>query len=148
ALPILLAAAEAAQEAAAADAAGALAAQARLLRADRESALLQRANADAAHPGAPSLVIARLGALLPPSAFVQHLEWDGRQWKIDGSAIDAAGLVPRLDAVPVFEQVRSLAPSTRFLDGGTPRSSFSIGFAVRGGARDSTAAPGGTRGQR
>jgi hypothetical protein len=139
----VLAAAEAAQQAAAAKAAGALEAQARLLRAARESAWLQEANRAAAQPGAPSHVLATLGQLLPATAFVQHLEWDGRQWKIDGSAVNAAELVPRLDAVPTFAQVRSLAPSTRFLDGGTPRSSFSIGFAVR-----DSATAGGAGGQR
>jgi hypothetical protein len=127
----LLAAAEAAQQAAAAEAAPALAAQARLQRAAQEGAWL--ADAPAASL-TPSQVIATLGQQIPASAFVQHLEWDGQQWKIDGSAVDAAGLIPRLDAVPAFAQVRSLAPSTRFMDGGTARGSFSIGFVLRGAA--------------
>lgn len=140
-----LAAAEVAMQSAETEAAGALAAQARLMRSQRESAELDAANARARSPGVPSQVIATLGRLMPPTAFVQHLEWDGRQWKIEGSAVDAAALVPRLDAVPTFEQVRSLAPSTRFLDGGTTRGSFSIGFQIR----DAVAvAPGGTSGQR
>ena len=139
-----LAAAELAKRSAETEAAGALAAQARLLRAQRESAELERANERVHSSGGPSQVIATLGRLIPPTAFVQHLEWDGRQWKIEGSAVDAAALVPRLDAVPTFEQVRSLAPSTRFLDGGTTRGSFSIGFQIRDAA---AVAPGGTSGQ-
>lgn len=152
-----LVAADAAQQRATTDAAAALAAQARLLRAQQEHAWLAQANQDANAPGTPSRVIATLGQLIPPTAFVQRLEWDGQQWKIDGSAVDAAALVPRLDEAPAFEQVRSLAPSTRFLDGGTPRSSFSIGFRVRDRAPGAAAAPtaatvavptGGTRGER
>lgn len=116
------------------ESAPARAANARLQRALAEEEALQ---ADAAHrreAGAPARVLARLGTLLPADAFVQRLEWDGTAWRIDGSAVDAAALVPRLDADPAFEAVRTLAPSTRFLENGRPRSSFSIGFRVREGA--------------
>lgn len=78
----------------------------------------------------PSEIIAVLGDLLPSDVFVQRVEWDGAGWKMDGSATDAAALIPRLDAHPMLRNVRMLAPSNRFVDGGRQRSSFSIGFDV------------------
>jgi hypothetical protein len=114
------------------DAAPAQEAEARMRRAGEEAALIRAAAGAAARADAPSQVLARLGALLPKDAFVQRLDWDGSQWRIDGSATDAAALVPRLDADPEIEAVRSLAPSTRFFENGVPRSSFSIGFRLRG----------------
>ncbi len=113
------------------------AAQLRVVRADDERVMLQTANARAAAPDAPPVVLARLGRLLPSDAFIQRLEWNGSEWRIDGSASDAAALVPLLDADAQFESVRSAAPSTRYIEAGRPRSSFSIVFttvAPRGGS--------------
>lgn len=105
-------------------------ARSRLARAEAELAWL---NADAAQASqSASAVLARVGERLPRDAFVQRAEWDGVSWRIDGSARDAAALVPRLDADSLLRNVRSLAPSTRFLDGGQPRNSFSIGFVLPG----------------
>jgi len=103
-------------------------ARARLARAEAELSLLADDSRRAAH-GA-SAVLARVGERLPSDAFVQRAEWDGAAWRLDGSAIDAAALVPRLESDSLLRNVRSLAPSTRFLDGGRPRNSFSIGFAL------------------
>ena len=118
---------------------GARGAQERLTPAERE----QSAIADAARRGAladaPSAVLARLGALLPRDAFLQRLEWNGTEWRIDGSANDAAALVPLLDADAEFVNVRASAPSTRYLENGRSRSSFSIVFHTAG---DSIAARG------
>jgi hypothetical protein len=124
------------------DAAPALAAAERLRRATAEHDAIAASAVTVARANNPVRVLARLGAVLPSGAFVQHLEWDGTSWRIDGSATDAAQLVPRLDADPEIERVQVLAPSTRFLDSGTPRSSFSIGFQVR----PATARVGGTNG--
>jgi hypothetical protein len=105
-------------------------ARSRLVRAEAELAWL---NADAAQASqSASAVLAHVGERLPRDAFVQRAEWDGFTWRIDGSARDAAALVPRLDADSLLRNVRSLAPSTRFLDGGQPRNSFSIGFVLPG----------------
>lgn len=128
----LLVATQSEMAAAERDAAPALAALERLRRTAHERDALRASAAAAQRADAPSHVLARLGTLLPTSAFVQHLEWDGTRWRIDGSATDAAALIPRLDADAEIDAVRMLAPSTRFLDGTTPRSSFSIGFAMRG----------------
>jgi hypothetical protein len=105
-------------------------ARSRLARAEAELAWL---NADAVQTSqSASAVLAHVGERLPRDAFVQRAEWDGVTWRIDGSARDAAALVPRLDADSLLRNVRSLAPSTRFLDAGQPRNSFSIGFALPG----------------
>jgi hypothetical protein len=100
----------------------------RLVRAQAELGHLA-ADAQQAAQGA-SAVLARVGERLPSDAFVQRAEWDGAAWRLDGSAINAAALVPRLESDSLLRNVRSLAPSTRFLDGGRPRNSFSIGFVL------------------
>lgn len=105
-------------------------ARARLARAEAELMWLA-ADARQTTRGA-SAVLTQVGERLPRDAFVQRAEWDGSAWRLDGSARDAAVLVPRLDADPLLRNVRSLAPSTRFLDNGQPRNSFSIGFTLPG----------------
>ncbi|AMW04541.1 PilN domain-containing protein [Gemmatimonas phototrophica] len=104
----------------------ALDADARRQRAQRERQLLTEGTT---HPRI-SEVLALLGERLPADVFVQRAEWDGSRWRLDGSARDAASLVPLLAGLPGVGDVRSLAPSTRFLDGGQPRSSFSLSFAL------------------
>ena len=104
----------------------------RLGRAESEQAAIAVADRRAARPDAPSAVLARLGALLPRDAFMQRLEWNGSEWRIDGSANDAAVLVPLLDADAQFVGVRAAAPSTRYLENGRSRSSFSIVFQTAG----------------
>ena len=111
---------------------GARAAQERLVRAQNEQAVIAAADRRAARPDAPPAVLARLGSLLPPDAFIQRLEWNGTEWRIDGSANDAAALVPLLDADAQFVNVRAAAPSTRYLENGRSRSSFSIEFQTAG----------------
>lgn len=108
--------------------AGARAAQERLVRAQGEQTAIAAADRGAARADAPPAVLARLGAVLPRDAFMQRLEWTGTEWRIDGSANDAAALVPLLDADAAFVNVRAAAPSTRYLENGRPRSSFSIVF--------------------
>ena len=108
--------------------AGARAAQERLVRAQGEQTSIAAADRRAARADAPPAVLARLGALLPRDAFIQRLEWNGTEWRIDGSANDAAALVPLLDADAQFVSVRAAAPSMRYLENGRARSSFSIVF--------------------
>lgn len=105
---------------------GALDADGRRQRAAAERQLLTRPE-NGHHVSA---MLALLGEQLPPDVFVQRAEWDGRGWRLDGSARDAAALVPLLSGLPGVRDVRSLAPSTRFLDGGQPRSSFSIALQM------------------
>lgn len=109
-------------------AAPALAAQQRLMAATDEQTHIGADGVTGAH--APAL-LARLGTLLPRDAWVQRLEWDGREWRIEGSAVDVASLVPRLATDSALMDVRTLAPSTRFVDNGRTRGSFTIGFRAR-----------------
>lgn len=79
-------------------------------------------------------VLAQLSATLPTDAFVQRIEWDGTEWRMEGSANQAASIVPRLDTVRTFTNVRVMNASTRFRDGNRTRESFSIAFRTRQGA--------------
>ena len=106
-------------------------AQGRLSRAWAERLLLTAADSATSAGADPATVLARLGALLPTDAFVQRLEFDGVSWRIDGSASNAPRIVPLLDADVHLQDVRILAASTRFLDGGRQRESFSIAFRTR-----------------
>lgn len=115
----------------AAQAAPADAALSRLANARTEIDLLREAAGRAASPDAPLSVLAELGRVLPRDAFVQRLEWDGRGWRVDGTADNAPRLVPLLDGDTRFRDVRIVAPSQRFLDVGRPRESFAITFRMR-----------------
>jgi len=108
-------------------------AQSRWQRATEEVERLQQIATLAASPNAPDAVLARVSARLPADAFVQRLSWDGAVWRLDGSARDAAALVPLLSADSTLREVQSAAPSTRYLDGGVTRSSFSLTFTTAGG---------------
>lgn len=101
-----------------------------------------RAELDAASAPAASAaaVVARLGALLPRDAFIERLEWDGTVWRIDGSANAAAAIVPVLAADALFADVRIVAATTRFVDAGRQRETFSISFRT-GPAGGPNAAP-------
>lgn len=80
----------------------------------------------------PLRVLAVLSEALPADAFVQRLEWDGSEWRVDGSVNAAASVVPRLDSAASFSAVRVLGASTRFRDGARMRESFSVAFRVSG----------------
>lgn len=109
----------------------ALRAEARRNRARTELALLADADARQRAPDAPLVVLAHVGRVLPRDAFVQRLEWDGQQWRMEGTADNAPRLVPLLDGDRHFRDVRIAAASQRFLDAGRPRESFAITFRMR-----------------
>lgn len=77
-------------------------------------------------------VLALLGRSLPGDAFVERINWDGTEWRIDGSADKAAEIVPGLEAVPNLDAVHALNASTRFRDGNKTRETFAVAFRVRG----------------
>lgn len=106
----------------------ALAVRTQLNQLDRERALLATKQTVASNPLG---VLAAISNALPPDAFVQRLEWDGKEWKLEGSANQAADIVPRLDAAGMFNAVRVLTASTRFRDGDRMRESFSVAFQAR-----------------
>jgi hypothetical protein len=102
------------------------AARARMERARLELAQLGSLAEAAGAATAPLPLLAALGELLPDDAVVDRLAWDGIMWRLDGSARDAAALVPRLAADPRLREVRSAAPSQQFTEGGVVRRSFAI----------------------
>jgi Tfp pilus assembly protein PilN len=75
--------------------------------------------------------IATLGAVsgvLPRGATVMRLRMDAGGWQIDGSATDAAAVIQAFEQDARFTEVRVLTATTRFMDQGRARESFSIGF--------------------
>ena len=81
----------------------------------------------------PLEVLASLSKQLPKGATVLNLKVNGADWQIDGTAGDAAALVPLLDRDDRLENVRFLTASTRFRDAGRTVETFSIAFRVRPG---------------
>ncbi len=78
----------------------------------------------------PATALAALGQLLPRDVVISAVRVKGRDWQVDGTARDAAALLPLLDAAPRLDSVRSLGASARFRDGRETRESFSIAFRV------------------
>ncbi|MCC6316759.1 MAG: hypothetical protein IT361_03625 [Gemmatimonadaceae bacterium] len=105
----------------------ALDARARTVLAQQETRLVRATQAERANPAA---ALAAIGATLPNDVVLLTARARGTEWQIDGTARNAATLVPLLDADPRFDNVRSLAASSRFRDGERTRESFSIAFRV------------------
>jgi Tfp pilus assembly protein PilN len=114
----------------------ALRAEARRARAQAEVRWLADAQQRSRDPNAPLPVLAQLSRVLPRDVVVQRLEWNGQQWRMDGTADNAPRLVPLLDADAHFSDVRIAAASQRFLDAGRQRESFAVSFRMKsaGGA--------------
>lgn len=94
---------------------------------------------DPAHD--PLAVLATVSRALPRDAFVDRIEWDGREWRIEGSANAAATIVPSLDAESGLTGVRVLSASTRFRDGARMRESFAVAFRVSAARTSARRAP-------
>jgi hypothetical protein len=78
----------------------------------------------------PLVVIASLSDRLPSGATVLSLRVVNNEWQIDGTALDAAALLPLLDSDPRFRDVRFLSASSRFREGERTYETFSIAFRV------------------
>lgn len=100
----------------------------RLAELEREARILNARDTAAD----PLSIVATLSRLLPRDVFVERVHWDGAEWRIDGSADQAASIVPSLDSMSRFTNVRVLTASTRFRDGARVRESFSVAFKVMG----------------
>jgi hypothetical protein len=81
----------------------------------------------------PLHVLAALGERLPAGATVLRVQVRGDDWQIDGTAPDAAAIVPLLDRDERFEGVRFLSASARFREGDRTYGTFSIALRVRPG---------------
>lgn len=108
----------------------ALAARARL---DDEVARLARSGRAQGGNSGTLGALAAISSALPPDAVILNAHAVGPEWQVDGTAASAASLVPRLDGVGRFEQVRLLGASSRFRDGARTRETFSIALRVRPG---------------
>ncbi|MGQ0766875.1 MAG: hypothetical protein ACT4OZ_14600 [Gemmatimonadota bacterium] len=118
----------------------ALTAEAETLTNDTEPAMRARQRLDAlvqewtllAAAGArrndPAATLAALGHVLPEDAVVLSATATGSQWRIEGTASNAAAVVPLLDRAGTFRDVRSIGASSRFVDRGRPRETFTISF--------------------
>jgi hypothetical protein len=115
----------ASRRAAAAPGEAALAARAQL---DAEFALLARA---AASRHGTLGALAAISAALPRDAVILNAHAVDGEWQLDGTAANAAALVPLLDRDGRFEQVRILSASSRFRDGRRTRETFSLALRVR-----------------
>ena len=109
-------------------AAPALEALTRLQAVAREGAMVR---ATLASRSDPSAALAALSQLLPSDVVIVSARANGAEWQLDGTARNAAALVPLLDAHERFDNVRSLAASARFRDGTVTRESFSLSLHVR-----------------
>jgi Tfp pilus assembly protein PilN len=112
----------------AANATPALQAQGRLLALGTEIAALR---AVATTGPQPLIALAALSETLPRDANLTSARMQGDEWQIEGTARDVSRLVPLLDKSGHFENVRSVAATSRFNDRGTVRESFSIALRVR-----------------
>jgi Tfp pilus assembly protein PilN len=109
-------------------AAGALQLSERLSAVDRESSAIAELTGRRINP---LLVLAALSEHLPEGVTVLNLRATGDQWQVDGTARDAAALVPLLDRDERFQDVRFLSASARFREGDRTYETFSIAFRVR-----------------
>ena len=83
----------------------------------------------------PLAVVAVLGERLPDGAMITALRLQGDAWTVEGTARDAAALVPQLAGDARLADVRALAPSSRYVERGTPVETFSIAFRADGRSR-------------
>ncbi len=88
------------------------------------------ANAASAHAD-PVAVLAAISRRLPRDAVAMSVRADGDEWQVDGTAINAASVVPALDADPSLENVRFLSASSRFTEGNRTYETFSVAFHAR-----------------
>jgi hypothetical protein len=81
----------------------------------------------------PLRVMAALSERMPAGATVLSVKSSGDDWQIDGTAADAAAIVPLLAADDRFQDVRFLSASARFQENNRTYETFSIAFRVQPG---------------
>lgn len=93
-----------------------------------EATLLRAAHTNRADP---IRVLGALSRTLPPDAVILNLRAAGAAWQIDGTARNAAQIVPILDRDEQFDNVRFLSASSRYREANRTYETFSIAFDVR-----------------
>ena len=111
-------------------AAPAAALQARLVAFAHEESVAAAVNASRADP---LRVIAALGERLPRDVTVLNARAIANEWRIDGTATNAAAILPALDGDPRFVDVRFLAATSRYREGDKTSESFSLAFRANAG---------------
>jgi hypothetical protein len=99
-----------------------------IANADRETAALTeiaRTRTD------PLEILQALSERLPKDAVVLNMSASDDEWQIDGTAQNAAALIPVLDRDDRFADLRFLSASSRFQELNRTYETFSIGFRVR-----------------
>jgi hypothetical protein len=112
-------------------AAPAAALQARLAALEQEASV---ARTVASNRTDPLRVLAALGERLPRDVTVLNARAVGDDWRIDGTATNAAAILPALDGDPRFADARFLGATSRFRDGARTYESFSLAFRAKPGA--------------
>jgi hypothetical protein len=105
--------------------------QAQLAGLDREDAIRRDVSSTRADP---LRVLAALGERLPRDVTVLNARAIGDEWRVDGTAANAAAILPALDGDARFADARFLAATSRFREGGKTYESFSLAFRAKPGA--------------
>jgi hypothetical protein len=79
----------------------------------------------------PFSALAALGGALPGDVVVLSAKAAGDEWQLDGTARDAAALIPQLDRDGRFDGVRFLSASSRFREGTRSYETFSLALRYR-----------------
>ncbi|HUQ83229.1 MAG TPA: hypothetical protein VM076_18900 [Gemmatimonadaceae bacterium] len=111
-------------------AAPAAAVQAQLAALAQEDAVTRTVGASRMDP---LLVVAALGERLPRDVTVLNARAMGDEWRIDGTATNAAAILPALDGDARFSDARFLSATSRYREGGKTYESFSLAFKAKPG---------------
>jgi general secretion pathway protein L len=105
------------------------ASQAQILRTERDGLLAQSRflGEQRARPAIVE-VLDELAAVLPDDTWVQSLEYEGQRLEIQGYSASASGLIPRIEASPLFESVSFIAPVNH--NARTDKDIFQIALTV------------------
>jgi hypothetical protein len=109
-------------------AAPAAALQARIASLDHEDAVVRQVVSTRTDP---LRVLAALGEKLPRDVTVLNARAMGNEWRIDGTASNAAAILPALDGDKRFADARFLGATSRFRESGKTFESFSLAFQAK-----------------
>lgn len=112
-------------------AAPAAALQARLAALDQETSIARAVSSERTDP---LRALAALGERLPRDVTVLNARAVGDEWRVDGTATNAAAILPALDGDGRFGDARFLGATSRFREGGRTYESFSLAFRAKPGA--------------
>ena len=112
-------------------AAPAAAVQAQLAALEQEDVVMRTIGVSRSDP---LRVLAALGERLPRDVTVLNVRAVGDEWRIDGTATNAAAILPALDGDARFVDARFLAATARYREGGRTYESFSLAFKAKPGA--------------